>query len=183
MATRPSGRDTDLEPASIPSIPSISSIPALTISQPYAEAVLTGRKTIETRTWATAHRGWLAVHAGGAWWRERTLGKKAAQREAEVIARRLGLALPVAAYPRRALVGVVRVVDCFPFDAATWEALRPQHGVAEPWRPHLVGWHLADPRPLPAPVSWPGALGLFRVPLAALGFSDNVPLDSTADGT
>lgn len=158
------------------------SIPALTISQPYAEAVLSGRKTIETRTWTTTHRGWLAVHAGGAWWRERALGKHAAQREAEEVARRLGLPLPVTAYPRRALVGIVRIVDCFPFDADSWEAMRPQHGVAESWRPGLVGWHLTDPRPLPAPVSWPGALGLFPIPVAALDLCDAVPPELTASG-
>lgn len=173
MATRPRGTESE---------PDAATLRALTICQPYAEAVVTGIKTIETRTWATAHQGWLVVHAGGAWWRERTLGARVAEREAEALARRMRLSLPVAVYPRRAVVGLVWLIGCFPFDAATWEALRPQHGVAEPWRPGLIGWRLADPFRLPAPVPWPGMLGLFRIPVAALGPRDALPADLSADG-
>lgn len=36
---------------------------ALTIHQPWAHLIAIGRKTIETRTWLTAHRGPLAIHA------------------------------------------------------------------------------------------------------------------------
>ena len=37
---------------------------ALTICQPYAELIARGDKPIENRTWATAYRGPLAIHAG-----------------------------------------------------------------------------------------------------------------------
>jgi len=37
---------------------------ALTISQPYASFITDGHKWIENRTWATRHRGELAIHAG-----------------------------------------------------------------------------------------------------------------------
>lgn len=37
---------------------------ALTISQPFAETIASGRKWVENRTWATDHRGPLAIHAG-----------------------------------------------------------------------------------------------------------------------
>lgn len=155
-------------------------IPCLTVSQPYAEAILSGRKTIETRTWATTYRGLLAIHAGGAWWRAREVGTEAAERQAEEIARRLGLALPVTTYPRRALVGTIRLVEGFAFTPEMWEALRPAHGVAEAWRPGLVGWRLEDPRRLPTPVPWRGALGLFPVPVSALG-APTSPTDGTHD--
>ncbi len=39
-------------------------IKALTISQPYASLIASGEKWIENRTWPTAHRGKLAIHAG-----------------------------------------------------------------------------------------------------------------------
>lgn len=37
---------------------------ALTISQPFAELIACGEKWVENRTWGTAYRGPLAIHAG-----------------------------------------------------------------------------------------------------------------------
>jgi len=37
---------------------------ALTICQPYAELIARGNKPIENRTWPTAYRGPLLIHAG-----------------------------------------------------------------------------------------------------------------------
>lgn len=37
---------------------------ALTICQPYAHLIATGKKFIENRDWPTTHRGWLVIHAG-----------------------------------------------------------------------------------------------------------------------
>lgn len=37
---------------------------ALTVCQPYAELLARGVKPIENRTWSTAHRGPLVIHAG-----------------------------------------------------------------------------------------------------------------------
>ena len=37
---------------------------AITICQPYAHLIATGKKFVENRTWNTAQRGWLAIHAG-----------------------------------------------------------------------------------------------------------------------
>lgn len=36
---------------------------AITLTQPWATFVAHGIKTIETRSWSTAYRGWLAIHA------------------------------------------------------------------------------------------------------------------------
>jgi hypothetical protein len=40
-------------------------VKALTVRQPWAFALVTGRKPIENRTWDTTHRGQLAIHAAG----------------------------------------------------------------------------------------------------------------------
>lgn len=37
---------------------------ALTLHQPWASLIAVGAKTIETRSWATKHRGPIAIHAG-----------------------------------------------------------------------------------------------------------------------
>jgi len=39
---------------------------ALSVSQPYAELILQGKKTIETRTWNTKFRGEFKIHASAA---------------------------------------------------------------------------------------------------------------------
>lgn len=36
---------------------------ALTLTQPWATLVALGAKKIETRSWSTSYRGWLAIHA------------------------------------------------------------------------------------------------------------------------
>jgi hypothetical protein len=40
---------------------------ALTVRQPWAWAIARGHKTIENRSWATAYRGPLAIHAAAKW--------------------------------------------------------------------------------------------------------------------
>lgn len=39
------------------------SMKALSLTQPWATLVAIGAKKIETRSWSTPHRGWLAIHA------------------------------------------------------------------------------------------------------------------------
>ena len=39
-------------------------IKALTIKQPWASAIAFGDKRVENRSWPTAYRGLLAIHAG-----------------------------------------------------------------------------------------------------------------------
>lgn len=37
---------------------------ALTVRQPWANAITNGTKRVENRTWGTGYRGWLLIHAG-----------------------------------------------------------------------------------------------------------------------
>lgn len=136
---------------------------ALSVQQPYAEAILSGRKRIEVRTWRTFHRDTLYIHAGRTWYGTRDLGAERAYREAAAIARHIGLTEPIDAYPRGALVGRVQVVDCFDFDPQTWEATRALHWCAFAFRPGLIGWRVEAPERLPRPIPLRGSLGLFTV--------------------
>lgn len=139
---------------------------ALSVQQPYAEAILCRRKRIEVRTWRTLHRGALYIHAGRTWYGTRDLGAERAYHEAAVIARRIGLSESLDAYPRGALVGRMRVVDCFEFDLETWEASRALHWCAFAFRPGLIGWRIEAPERLARPIPLRGALGLFAVQVA-----------------
>lgn len=136
---------------------------ALSVQQPYAEAILSGRKRIEVRTWRTAHRGPLYIHAGRTWYGTRDLGSERAYDAARVLARRIGLPQPIDVYPRGALVGRVRVVDCFAFDPDEWEATRELHWCDFAFRPGLIGWRLEAPERLARPIPQRGSLGLFAV--------------------
>jgi hypothetical protein len=137
---------------------------ALSVQQPYAEAILSGRKRIEVRTWRTLHRGLLYIHAGRTWYGTRDLGPAQACRAALALARRAGLPESLDAYPCGALLGRVRVTDCFAFDQDTWEATRELHWCDFAFREGLIGWRIEAPERLARPIPWRGSLGLFAVP-------------------
>lgn len=117
---------------------------ALTIHQPYAHLIVTGKKLVENRTWKTNYRGPLLIHAGKSheW---------------------LGIEDP-SNYVMGAIIGVADIVDCLPAPIITqgyYEAQHPglQHHehVNGPWC-----WVLANARTV-QPVSCKGAQGLWDV--------------------
>jgi predicted transcriptional regulator len=118
---------------------------ALSIRQPWAELILSGRKTIETRTWRTSRRGLIVIHAG--WIVE------------EDICALYGF--DPAALARGGLVGTVEVTDVFDFTAETWHDLRDQHCVPDDDPAGRVGWRLANPRRLRKLIPLRGLPGLF----------------------
>jgi hypothetical protein len=146
---------------------------AITVKQPWAAVIAQGVKTIENRSLHTHHRGPLAIHAGAAW-------SDRGMRDPRIRAawRRAGLpTVPGTdqgrwcdfpdrlAVPHGAVIAVCEVVDC-----------HPDGGCCRPWgesdyveaagrrRTGLWHWLLDDIRPLPVPVPWRGALGLWRLP-------------------
>lgn len=114
---------------------------ALTVAQPYAYYIAVGAKPIENRTWPTAYRGPLAIHAGKsrAWLDEDT--------EAECPGMAFG-----------AVVAVATLYDCVRL-ADLPDLLAGHHHANGPWC-----WLLKDVRLLAAPVPLKGALGLWDLP-------------------
>ena len=117
---------------------------ALTICQPYAEMIAAGEKLIENRTWPTAYRGPLVIHAG----------KSRAWLEDGDEVERPGMAFG-------AVVAIARLVDCLRVEQVPQLFLddHDQHHHANgPWC-----WILADvERVSPIPLS--GAQGLWELP-------------------
>lgn len=115
---------------------------ALSVKQPWAELIASGRKTIELRTWARGHRGELLIVSG------LRFDARAAAVDVDG--------------PRGVAVCVVELVDvraAHPSDseAAYFPVPADASGV--------FAWVLANPRRLmPRPVR--GVLGLFNVDLA-----------------
>jgi hypothetical protein len=122
----------------------IETIPALSIRQPHAHAILHFGKDIENRVWATKYRGPLLIHAGKAC---------NAKDFADVMGwmRGMGCELPDRSLlPRGGIVGIVDVVDCVEESTSRW--------FGGPF-----GFVLANPRPLPF-LPYKGQLSMFRVP-------------------
>jgi len=114
---------------------------ALTICQPYAELIACGEKLVENRTWPTAYRGPLLIHAGKsrAWMDEDDEDEK--RRYADV--------------PFGAVVAVADLIDCVRVERLPTH-LRDHPHAHGPWC-----WVLATVRRVPSPISCRGAQGLW----------------------
>lgn len=120
---------------------------ALSIKQPWLDAILFGTKRIENRTWKREHTpGWIWLHApesydkaGERWMRER------------------GLHNPELGVPRGAILGLAYV--------HTITNAVPKH---DQWAFGPVCWFIYEVIQLLDPVPCKGALGVWRVPDAEL---------------
>ncbi len=124
---------------------------ALTLTQPWATAIATGVKAIETRSWRTHYRGPLAIHAAKGFPRkarefatfEFTIGR---------IPKRLALG---------AVIAVATLVDIVPAEEVVYEisAIERLYGdyTAGRW-----AWKFADVHELDEPVPALGHPGLWN---------------------
>jgi hypothetical protein len=101
---------------------------ALTISQPWASLIASGKKWIENRCWRTYYRGPLAIHAGS--------GKQYLDRAS------------LAAYSTRQIVAVCDLVSCLSWGEIHTEAERNPdgmpNGIRRAW---VIDPCVNDPRP------------------------------------
>jgi hypothetical protein len=143
---------------------------ALSIQQPWADAVLTGAKRIENRTWRSDYRGNLLIHAG----------KRFDQDGMTFVMERyneIGLALmrPLlssASDRRGVLLGMVTMVDCVRAEAVAEEQASWAFG---PWC-----FVFENPRIFREPIVYQGALGLFKVPRAVFGSVETLAIHLAA---
>jgi hypothetical protein len=124
---------------------------ALSVRQPWAWAIVTGLKPVENRTWPTAYRGPVLIHAG------QTVERDEIDSMLSLCARQTGtgLALLRNAYDQQAatgaIVGAVTITDCVTHHESPWF-----HG------PH--GFVLERPARAMKPVRLRGLLSFFNVP-------------------
>jgi hypothetical protein len=137
---------------------------AISLWQPWASLWVCGRKVHETRHWHTAHRGWLIVHAAS---RIEKLPIPAGPL-GDILNDQFGHRSP-SDFPRGALVGRVRIVDCSPTrslfaDVAASEDDRVCGDFAE----GRFAWRADGFQAFKEPIPYRGSQGFFRIPQAIL---------------
>lgn len=139
-------------------------IKAISLWQPWASLIAIGAKRFETRSWPTAYRGPLAIHAAKRWTNdEKNLCCKEPFWEALTefcIGPPHGFDHDL---PLGCIVAVAELRDCFEIG---WQ---PEIGSNEyafgDWRPGRFAWQLNDVRRLDTPIPWRGSQGFFEVEL------------------
>lgn len=117
-----------------------TTIKAISLWQPWATAMARRDKAIETRSWPTSHRGWLAIHA--------------AKRRPDNVPRLFG------EVPLGAVVCIAWMTDCVRTEKLHVSATEEEWGDYAPGR---FGW-ITDPYcliDLPTPIALRGHQGLF----------------------
>jgi activating signal cointegrator 1 len=134
---------------------------ALTIRQPWASLVILGVKTMESRSWRTAYRGEIAVHAG------RTFGRaeRYFAQGAVALPYLLAARLDPNSLPRGVVLGTVMLEDCKSVDEL-YEFIQGRAGARErllgDYGPGRFGWILRHPTAFAEPVPAAGALSLWN---------------------
>lgn len=159
--------------------------PCLSLWQPWATLLVAGLKQVETRSWPTAHRGPLLIHAAKRWTPD--LGMVAAdQLFFRPALQSLGIRFDATdeacerawGLPLGAIIGRVEVVDCLLTEDVR-EGLRATMIVEGGGRKHLdismrerafgdysggrFAWLTANPEAFADPVPYAGHQGIFRV--------------------
>jgi hypothetical protein len=120
---------------------------AISLWQPWATAIVLGRKTIETRSWFTPYRGPIAIHAA----------KRPLDVEELLLCSELGM--PQTGHAFGAVVAIADLISCM-----RTEGLAPsiEDRAWGNFTPGRYGWVLANVRPLTPPVPARGMQGLWN---------------------
>ena len=130
---------------------------AISLWQPYATCVVNGIKIIETRSWSTAYRGPLIIHASSTRKMMYLLGDASWRRfleEAELAAERH--------FPLGALVGVVELHDVGPVEEMR-DAISDRERLLGDYSDGRQAWHFMLAQEFTPAVPWRGSQGLFNV--------------------
>lgn len=154
---------------------------AISLWKPWASALALGAKRIETRSWATTYRGPLAIHAAKRCVKSKMIFYGACWNWCGALAIPMGNARPDKVLPYGAVIATCELTDCRLTDLFTVAELdtprtRDGFGDLYKWTERQMGdfsigrfgWVLQDIRPLPIPIPFRGAQGLFTVPDAML---------------
>lgn len=124
----------------------------ISVSQPFAHLIVSGKKTIELRSWNTKFRGDILIHSP----------VKVRHQDCK----RLHLdchALPTGAIVGRATLYDVRIYQ----SKAQWRADRRYHFASDEFSGKKYGFMLKRAKPFSVPIPHKGSLGLFDVEIGS----------------
>ncbi len=122
----------------------------LSVSQPYADLIVQGKKTIELRTWNTKFRGEFLVHAPF------KIKKDACKR----------LGIDETKLRTGVIIGKAEIYDVKVYNLVSeLKVDYKKHFAAEEFLRHKYGFLLKKPKELRIPIPYKGSLGFFNVHL------------------
>lgn len=134
------------------------SIPALTLWQPWASLIVEGVKRIETRSWATSHRGPIAIHAAK---RDINIDEFVRLRNLlpdEIIWTAKGSC----EFPLGAVLAIANLIDCVEMTPEFIAQQSEQELKCGDWQPGRFAWILEIIRPVVPPVQVSGGQKLWN---------------------
>lgn len=122
----------------------------LSVSQPYADLIVKGKKTIELRTWNTKFRGEFLVHAP-----LKIKKNVCIKMGMDEIKLRTGV-----------VIGKAEIYDVKVYNSvAELKSDYKKHFASEEFLHHKYGFLLKNPKELRIPILYKGSLGFFNVDL------------------
>ena len=122
----------------------------LSVSQPYADLIVQGKKTIELRTWNTKFRGEFLVHAPF------KIKKDACKR----------LGIDETKLRTGVIIGKAEIYDVKVYNSVSeLKSDYKKHFATEEFLRHKYGFLLKKPQELRMPIPYKGSLGFFNVNL------------------
>ena len=131
----------------------------LSVSQPYADLIVTGKKTIELRTWNTKFRGEFLVHA------PIKIKDEACTR----------LTIDKSSLRTGVIIGKVEIYDVKSYESI--EELKKdyrKHFASEEFLRHKYGFLLRKPQALRIPIPYKGSLGFFEAKIKSRISNDDI---------
>ena len=119
-------------------------IKCITLIQPWCSLINDGKKKIETRSWATKHRGLLGIHAG-----------MKVDKDASI---RFG-------YDPRTIIRGHVLCTCLLIECVQFPNLLIKSDPYGDFTAGRWGWILNDIKPLPEPIPMKGGLSLWNLDL------------------
>lgn len=138
---------------------------ALSLVQPWASLVAFGEKRIESRSWGTAYRGPMAIHAAKGLSRDDRDFAATDPAIQEALARH-GATLDD--LPRGAVIATARLIDVLSTNGPAVDLALdsgeypPDEEAFGDYGPDRFAWLLVDVTALPVPVAAKGSLGLWE---------------------
>lgn len=129
-------------------IADLVALPVLSVRQPWASYLAGGLKSVELRTWTTAYRGWLWIHAA---------------KQVDLDAMEI-YDLQVSHFPTGGLLAIGDLASCKPIESPTqWLAMRNEHRSPGTFSRGLIGWRFRDVIALREKIESRGELRLFHL--------------------